>query len=158
MPASLTRSSRIKSLLPLALAQGWTVRQLATSARISHASACQHLKVAAQRAETVLDADTGAVYAPLAHQLRESVTVAAEKLLARVDTLADTVESAADAERLARALETAARLADNLDGLAHARSLEKEQMRGGGQERPIGVSIPALSGYLPNLDACAPTR
>jgi len=158
MAASLTRSTRIQSLLPLALAQGWTVRRLAGAARISYASACQLLKVAAQRAETVLDADTGAVCAPLANQLRESVTLAAEKLLARVDTLADTLESAADAERLARALETVARLADNLDGLAHARAMDKELLRAGVQERPMGEAIPALTGYLPNLDPCAPKR
>jgi hypothetical protein len=145
MAAALTRSSRIQSVLPLALSQGWSVRQLAGAARISYASSAQLLKDATQRPATVVDAETGALCASLAGELRESVCGAAQALIQRVQTLAGKVETAADAERLAKALEVSARLADNLDGLAHARAIHKEMVASGempfigGDDRRIPV-------------------
>ena len=131
MAAALTRSSRIQSVLPLAVSQGWSVRRLASAARISYASSAQLLRGAAQHSETVLDAESGAQCASLAGELRKSVSGAAQALIQRVQTLAGKVETAADAERLAKALEVSARLADNLDGLAHARAIHKEMVASG---------------------------
>jgi hypothetical protein len=131
MAAALTRSSRIQSVLPLALSQGWSVRRLASAARISYASSAQLLRDATQRPATVVDAETGSQCASLAGELRESVCGAAQALIQRVQTLAGKVESAADAERLAKALEASARLADNLDGLAHARAIHKAMVASG---------------------------
>jgi hypothetical protein len=131
MAAALTRSSRIQSVLPLALSQGWSVRRLAGAARISYGSAAELLRGVAQQAETVLDAETGAICSSLAGELRDSVCGAAQALIERVQSLAGKVESAADAERLAKALEASARLADNLDGLAHARAIHKAMVASG---------------------------
>jgi hypothetical protein len=151
MAAALTRSSRIQSVLPLALSQGWSVRRLASAARISYASSAQLLRGAAQHSETVLDAETGAQCASLAGELRKSVSGAAQALIQRVQTLAGKVETAADAERLAKALEAAARLADNLDGLAHARAIQREIVRSGECAAEGGASLP-VSYYDPFLN------
>jgi hypothetical protein len=131
MSARLTREAQINALLPLALANGWSVREFASRARIGFADAGRLLRMVGQRPATVLDAETGALCASLAGELRESVCGAAQALIQRVQTLAGKVESAADAERLAKALEASARLADNLDGLAHARAIHKAMVASG---------------------------
>lgn len=79
-----------------------------------------------ERGSKPFDVETGAVCASLAGELRESVCGAAQVLMERVQSLAGVVESAADALRLAQALEVSARHADNLDVLFHARAIHKD--------------------------------
>jgi hypothetical protein len=151
MSARLTRDAQINALLPLALANGWSVREFASRARIGFADAGRLLRTVGQHSATVVDAETGAQCASLAGELRESVCGAAQALIQRLQTLAGKVESAADAERLAKALEASVRLADNLDGLAHVRALERDVVRSGegmgteGASRPLTFIDPFFS-------------
>lgn len=151
MAARLTRDAQISATLPLALANGWSVREFASRARIGFSEAARLLRVEGQRAATGLSSEMAAISEPLAAQLRESVVTGAETLLERVRELAGRVESPVEAERLARTLETVARLADSLSGLTHLRAMQRDRVRGGDWEagagscRPVGLVDPYLN-------------
>jgi hypothetical protein len=140
MAARLTRDAQINATLPLALAHGWSVREFASRAHVGFSEAARLLRVEGQRAATGMSSELASISEPLAVQLRESVVTGAQTLLERVRELAGRVETPIEAERLARSLETVARLADSLSGLTHLRSMQRDLVRSGERIRESGAS------------------
>ena len=127
MAAALTRAPRIRQLLPIAVAERWPVRRLAREARIGYAAAGQVLRSVQQHAETGFDSETASMCAVAAAEIRGTVGKAVSSLVKRVERALGDAETNLDAgsvARLAGALETALRVADNLDGLGHLRQME----------------------------------
>jgi predicted NBD/HSP70 family sugar kinase len=54
MPARHTRDAQLALLLPMAISQGWTVRDLAKRANIGNGEACEALRKAAEQVGTAL--------------------------------------------------------------------------------------------------------
>lgn len=137
MSAALMRESRVKRLLPLAVAQGWSVRRFAGEAKIGYASASAALRVVAQRPETASDSEMASLCVESAGEIRQAVGRAVKSLVdsvqAQVTACAGSLDSSA-VERLARAMESALRVADSLDGLGHVRAMETALMRSAGTE------------------------
>lgn len=100
---------------------------MAREARIGYAAAGQALRSMQQHAETGFESETAALCAVSAAEIRGTVGRAVASLVKRVEHALGDIEASLEAgsvARLAGALETALRVADNLDGLGHLRQME----------------------------------
>jgi hypothetical protein len=136
------------------------VRRFATEARISFGSAGSLLRSAAQHAATLPDDVTPSLCGESAAEIRAAIGRAVKGLVATVEDRLRACQGqgkldASGVERLTRAMETALRVADSLDGLAHDRSLEAALVKKADAEtleRMLAPPAPSTEGWDGSVD------
>jgi hypothetical protein len=156
MPGRHTLEPLLASLLPIAISEGWTGRQLAAKARMDTTRASEILKEASRKAihsiESVTAVDALALTVPIDGKPTTLGKLQGELVQGAVQALAETPKNprewSSKDEKGYRHAQLILRDAKAL-GLIRFGEAEKAEKSGG---------LPALAGYLPRLDPKTPSE
>jgi hypothetical protein len=156
MPRKTTQPAQLAAVLPVALSEGWTARDLAAKVHIAYSDACTLLRNASQQAVdsllTLPSIDALALSVPIDGKPTTLGKLQGELVQGAVQALAETPKNprewSSKDEKGYRHAQLILRDAKAL-GLIRFGESEKGEKSGG---------LPALAGYLPRLDPKNPTE